>query len=332
MNGQVVVITGASAGIGRATARAFGRAGARVALLARGRDRLEAAKREIEGNGGRALIVPIDVAVWEQVRAAAETVERELGPIDIWVNNAMATIFSPIVDITPDEFKRATEVTYLGTVHGTLAALAYMRKRDRGTIVQVGSALAYRAIPLQAPYCAAKFAVRGFTDSLRSELLHDRSRVRVTMVQLCAFNTPQFDWARSHIPRRAQPVPPIFQPEVAADAIVWAAAHPRREVWVGFPTVKTILAQKLAPGLLDRLLARIGYSGQITGESAPRDREGNLFAPVPGDYGAHGRFDAQAREHSWQFWISRHRVAVAATAVALTGIALILALISAPVA
>lgn len=319
---RVVLVTGASAGIGRATARAFGRAGARVGLLARGRDGLEAAKREIEADGGRALVVPADVADFGQVEAAAETVERELGPIDVWVNNAMATIFSPFVDIAPEEYRRATEVTYLGTVHGTLAALKRMRGRNRGTIVQVGSALAYRAIPLQSAYCGAKFAVRGFTDSLRSELLHDRSRVRLTMVQLSAFNTPQFDWARTHMPRRAQPVPPIFQPEVAADAIVRAAMHPRREVWVGFPAVKTILAQKIAPGLLDRLLARMGYEGQITDEPERTGRPDNLDAPVPGDHGAHGRFDTRARDRSWQVLASRNRTALGMGALALLAAAL----------
>lgn len=320
---SVVVITGASAGIGRATARAFGRAGARVALLARGRDGLEAARAEIEAAGGRALVVPADVADYAQVEAAAETVERELGPIDVWVNNAMATIFSPFMDIAPDEYRRATEVTYLGTVHGTLAALKRMRPRNRGTIVQVGSALAYRAIPLQSAYCGAKFAVRGFTDSLRSELLHDRSRIRLTMVQLSAFNTPQFDWARSHMPRRAQPVPPIFQPEVAAAAIVRAARHPRREIWVGLPAVKTILAQKFAPGLLDRLLARMGYEGQIADEPEPAGRPDNLYAPVAGDHGAHGRFDRQARGHSWQASLSGRGPALAASTALLVGAALI---------
>lgn len=326
LKGKVVVVTGASAGIGRATARAFGRAGAHVALLARGRDGLQAAQREIESDGSRALVVPVDVADAAQVEAAADVVERELGPIDVWVNNAMATIFSPVIDVTPDEFRRATDVTYLGTVYGTLAALKRMRARNRGTIVQVGSALAYRAIPLQAPYCAAKFAVRGFTDSLRSELLHDRSRIKLTMVQLCAFNTPQFDWARSHIPRRPQPVPPIFQPEVAADAILWAALHPRREVWVGFPTLKTILGQKLAPAaLLDRLLARLGYDGQITAEPEPPSRPDNLYDPLPGDHGAHGRFDARARRRSWHFIISKHRGAAAAGALLLIGIGVALA-------
>lgn len=323
-DGKVIVITGASAGIGRATAQAFAQAGAAVALLARGRDGLEAAKREIEAHGARVLALSTDVADAAQVEAAAEQIEQTLGAIDVWINNAMATVFSRIADITPDEFKRATEVTYLGTVYGTLAALRRMRPRDRGTIVQIGSALAYRAIPLQAPYCAAKFAVRGFTDSLRCELLHERSRIRLTMVQLCAFNTPQFDWARTHMRMRPQPVPPIYQPEVAARAILRAARNPRREVWVGFPTVQAIVAQKLAPGLLDRLLARVGYDGQITDEPEAPHRPDNLYAPVPGDAGMHGRFDRRARTQSWQQWLSEHRATVGVAAVA--SIALILLL------
>jgi NAD(P)-dependent dehydrogenase (short-subunit alcohol dehydrogenase family) len=324
LKNKVVVITGASAGIGRAAARAFGRHGAHVALLARGRDGLETAKQEIEAMGARALVVPTDVADAAQVEAAAERIERELGPIEVWVNNAMATIFSPIVDITPDEFKRATEVTYLGVVYGTLAALKRMRTRDRGTIVQIGSALAYRAIPLQAPYCAAKFAARGFTDSLRSELIHDGSRIRVTMVHLAAFNTPQFDWALSHIPKRPQPVPPIFQPEIAADAIVRAALQPRREFFVGFPTLKAIWMQKIAPAFLDRVLAGMGYTGQITPEPDLPARPNNLFAPLAGDRGAHGRFDHRARARSWQVWASEHRAAIGTTAVVSIGILFVL--------
>ncbi len=307
---KVVVVTGASAGIGRATARAFAQAGADVALLARGRDGLEAARREIEGLGRRALVIPLDIADADQVDAAAARVERDLGPIDVWVNNAMATVFSRFVDMTPEEFKRATEVTYLGTVYGTLAALKRMRPRDRGMIVQVGSALAYRAIPLQAVYCGAKFAVRGFTDALRCELLHERSRVRLTMVQLCAFNTPQFDWSRTHLARRAQPVPPIYQPEMAAAAIVWAARRPRRELWVGGPAVRAILAQHVAPGLADRLAARRAWDGQMTEEPLPAYHRDNLFEPVPGDHGAHGRFDVRARRCRWQLWMTTHRPVV----------------------
>lgn len=321
---SVVVVTGASAGIGRATARAFARSGYDVGLIARGIDGLQAAKREVEASGQRALAIPTDVADPAQVEAAAARVERELGAIDIWVNNAMATVFSPCLEISPAEYQRATEVTYLGTVYGTLAALKRMRARDRGTIVQIGSALAYRAIPLQAPYCGAKFAVRGFTDSLRSELLHDNCNVRLTMIQLSAFNTPQFDWAHSHMPKRAQPVPPIFQPELAARAVVWAAQHPRREVTVGFPAFMAIFAQRFIPGMLDRILAHRGYHGQLTDEPRPSDQPSNLFRPVPGDRGAHGRFDARARSHSWQLWLTMHRASVTGAAIALLALVLIL--------
>ncbi|MFL6621505.1 MAG: SDR family oxidoreductase [Sulfurifustaceae bacterium] len=314
---NVVVVTGASAGIGRATARAFARAGADVALLARGADGLEAARAEVEAIGRRALAIVTDVADAEQVERAAERVERELGPIDVWVNDAMATVYSRFLDMTPAEYRRATEVTYLGAVHGTRAALGRMQPRNRGVIVQVGSALAYRSIPLQSAYCGAKFAIRGFTDALRCELLHERSRVHLTMVQLCAFNTPQFDWGRTHLPRKAQPVPPIYQPEMAADAIVWAARHRRREVWVGWTTVRAILAQHMAPGILDRLAAWAGYSGQMTDDPVPPDHRDNLFEPVPGDHGAHGRFDA--RSHCWnsQLTLSRHRSLVLSALVAL---------------
>lgn len=304
---RVVVITGGSAGIGRATAREFARAGANVALLARGHDGLEGAQREIEAAGRRALAIPTDVADADQVEAAAERVEHELGPIDVWVNNAIVTIFSPFMDVTPEEYRRATDVTYLGTVNGTRAALRHMRPRNRGVIVQVGSALSYRAIPLQAPYCGAKFAVRGFTDAVRCELLHDRSRIRLTMVQLCAFNTPQFDWGRLHLPRRPQPVPPIYQPEMAARAIAWAARNPRREIWVGSSSVRAILGQHIFPGLLDRLAARFGYSGQMTDEPLPPGSRDNLFEPVPGDAGAHGRFDKRARRWNWQLTANMHR-------------------------
>lgn len=317
---RVVAITGASAGVGRATAVEFAKRGARVGLIARGRERLEAAQKEIEALGSRAVVAPADVASFAQVEEAASLIERTLGPIDIWVNNAMSTIFAPVLQITPEEYKRATEVTYLGAVHGTMAALARMRTRNRGVIVQVGSALAYRAIPLQAPYCGAKHAMRGFTDSLRCELMHDKVRVRLTMVQLPALNTPQFDWCKSRMPNRPQPVPPIFQPEVAARAIVWAATHRRREVHVGWPAVKTIWGNKLAPRTADRILADKGYSGQQTDEPARPDRPNNLFEPVPGDYGAHGRFDHRSRDRSIQLWITTHRAHLAAAALGLAAV------------
>lgn len=319
-----VVITGASAGIGRAAARLFGAKGWRVALLARGVDGLEAAKREIEAAGGAALVLPTDVADPAQVEAAAERVEREWGAIDVWVNDAMATLFCEFMDITPQDYRRATEVTYLGTVWGTRAALKRMLPRNRGSIVQVGSALAYRSIPLQSAYCGAKAAIRGFTDSVRSELIHRRSRVHVTMVQLSAFNTPQFSWGRTCMSKRPQPLPPIFQPELAAQAIYFAATHRRRELWVGLPAAKAILGNRLAAGLLDRLLASKAYSGQHTDEPLPAAREDNLYSPVPGDHGAHGRFDARSKPRSAQLWLSMHRGALAAgLGVALTTVALL---------
>src|SRR5438105_4710084 len=260
---ETVVITGASAGVGRAIARKFAINGARIGLLSRGREGLEAARKEVEELGGRALTVLVDVADAAQVEAAAARIESELGPINIWINNAMVSVFSPIKEMTPEEFRRVTEVTYLGCVHGTLAALKRMLPRNRGVIVQVGSALAYRAIPLQSAYCGAKHALQGFTESLRSELLHDKSGVRVTMVQLPALNTPQFGWVKSRLPRKAQPVAPIFQPEVAANAIYFAAHHPRRrEFYIGWPSVKAIAADKIASGLLERFLARTGYDSQ----------------------------------------------------------------------
>jgi NAD(P)-dependent dehydrogenase (short-subunit alcohol dehydrogenase family) len=313
---EVVVITGASAGIGRATARRFGRSGAAVGLIARGRERLEQAAREIEQAGGRALVLPADVADPAAVEDAAERAESELGPIDVWINDAMATIFAPFLEIAPEEYRRATEVTYLGTVWGTMAALRRMKPRDRGVIVQVGSALAYRAIPLQAPYCGAKAAIKNFTESVRTELLHDGSNVRITMVQLPAHNTPQFEWGRTRMPRHPQPVPPIFQPEVAAQAIEHAARSSRRELYVGWPTLKVVLAEKLFPGLADRYLARNGYEGQQDDRPVDPDRPDNLFEPAEGDWEAHGSFDPQARNRSIQLWLNlnRGRIAAAATA------------------
>lgn len=317
MTQRVVVITGASAGVGRATARAFAKRGAAIALLARSQDGLEAAAWEVEQLGGRSLVIPIDVAEARQVEQAAQQTEAELGPIDVWVNNAMTTVFAPVDEIEPDEFRRATEVTYLGAVYGTLAALKRMKKRNRGTIVQVGSALAYRAIPLQSAYCGAKHALRGFTDSLRSELMHDQSRVHLTMVHLPALNTPQFNWCRSRLPNHPQPVPPIFQPELAADAIVWASEHRRREVHLGWPSVRTIWGNKLLPWLGDWYLAKNGYEGQQTDTPVAPDRPDNLFQPVPGDHGAHGIFDEQATDRSLQWWLTTHRSMVVAVTLAL---------------
>lgn len=316
-NREVVVVTGASAGLGRAIAREFGRHGADVGLLARNTQDLEDARGEIEAMGGRAVAIPTDVADAAQVEAAAEQVERELGPIDVWVNNAMATVFAPLKDITPEEFKRATEVTYLGFVYGTMAALKRMQPRNRGAIVQVGSALAYRAIPLQSAYCGAKHAARGFTDSLRSELIHDRSRVHLTMVHMPALNTPQFDWGRAKLSKKPQPVPPIFQPEVGARAVYWAARHRRREVFVGRSSVLAVWANKFAPGLLDHRLANQGYSGQKTEKPIDPNREDNLFSPVDGRHGAHGRFDSRSHTISPQFWVTRHRRALAMGALAI---------------
>ncbi|HEX6287782.1 MAG TPA: SDR family oxidoreductase [Herpetosiphonaceae bacterium] len=320
---EVVVITGASAGVGRATARAFARRGAHIGLLARGRDGLEGARRDVEALGGKALVLPTDVADSDQVEAAAARVEKAFGPIDIWVNNAMTSVFSPVKETTPAEFRRVTDVTYLGYVYGTLAALKRMLPRDQGAIVQVGSALAYRGIPLQAAYCGAKHAIQGFCDSLRAELIHDGSNVRLTMVQMPALNTPQFDWVKSRLPNRAQPVPPIFQPEVAAEAIVWAAHHDRREVYVGLSSVIAIVGNKIAPGLGDWYLGRSGYKSQQTDE--PRDPEAmhNLWEPVPGDHGAHGRFDDRAKQSSWQLWATTHRswLALAGAGVASAAVA-----------
>jgi short-subunit dehydrogenase len=318
---EVVVITGASAGVGRATARAFARRGARIGLLARGEDGLAGARADVEKDGGEALAIPTDVAHSKDVEAAAEAVEKRFGPIGIWVNNAMTTVFSPLRKITPEEFKRATEVTYLGTVYGTMAALKRMYTRNRGCIVQVGSALAYRSIPLQSPYCGAKHAIRGFTDSLRSELIHDRSNIHLTMVQMPALNTPQFSWCKTTLPRHPQPVPPIFQPEVAAEAIVWAAHHKRREIYVGAPTILAIEGNKIAPGWLDHYLARTCYDGQQTDQPVGRDRPNNLFDPVSGDAGAHGIFDDRSHATSAQLWQTTHRGWLAAAGVGVAAFA-----------
>ena len=305
---KVVVITGASAGVGRATVREFAKRRASIGLIARGTDGLEGARREVESAGGRALVLPVDVADSAQVEAAAERVESTFGPIDIWVNNAMASVFSPIKEMTAEEFKRVTEVTYLGYVYGSLAALKRMLPRDCGTIVHVGSALAYRSIPLQAAYCAAKHAVLGFFASLRTELLHDGSNVKTTMVQMPALNTPQFGWVKSRLPRKAQPVPPIFQPEVGARAIYYAAHHPeRREYYVGFSTVKAIFGNKLAPSFGDHYLARDGYDAQQHDGPEDPNRPNNLWHPVSGDHGAHGTFDERASSFSMELWLEMNR-------------------------
>ncbi len=304
---EVVVITGASAGIGRATAQAFAKQGACIGLLSRSREGLETAQKDVEALGGRALVLPTDVSNPEQVEAAAAVVEAEFGAIDVWVNNAMASILSPFTEIKPEDFRRVTEVTYLGYVYGTMAALKRMKPRDRGTIVQVGSALAYRSIPLQSAYCGAKSAIRGFTDSIRCELLHDNSNVHITMVQMPAVNTPQFGWIKTSMPHQPQPVPPIFQPEVAAEAIVWSAHHKRRELYVGSSTVEAILGTKIAPGLLDRYLAKSGYSSQQTDQPIAPDRPSNLWEPVPdGNYKAHGQFDNQAQDGSLELWAAKN--------------------------
>jgi NAD(P)-dependent dehydrogenase (short-subunit alcohol dehydrogenase family) len=317
---EVVVITGASAGVGRAAVREFAKHGAWLGLIARGVDGLEGARREVEAAGGKALVLRADVADPAQVEAAAQRVENELGPIDIWVNNAMASVFSPIKEMPAEEFKRVNDVTYLGYVYGTLAALKHMLPRDRGTIVHVGSALAYRSIPLQSAYCAAKHAVLGFFASLRTELMHDKSNVKTVMVQMPALNTPQFGWVKSRLPRKAQPVPPIFQPEVAARAIYYAAHHPgRREYYMGWSTVKAIVGNKLMPSIGDHYLARDGYDSQQHDGPEDPNRPNNLWEPVAGDHGAHGSFDHLAEASSFELWTVTHSKWLAAAAFMLVG-------------
>lgn len=306
-NTKVVVITGASAGVGRATAVAFARTGARVALLARGIEGLRGAAQEVENAGGKALIIPTDVANPRQVDAAAEQIEQQLGPIDVWINNAMVTVFSKVTDMSAEEYQRVMAVSYLGTVYGTQAALKRMRLRNSGCIIQVGSALAYRGIPLQSAYCGAKFAARGFTDSLRAELLHDKSAIHLTMVHLAAFNTPQFDWARHRLAGQPQPLPPIFQPEVAAGAIVWSTRHKRRELYVGFPAVKIVLGNKFMPRVVDHMASRQAIDGQTDTNRTSTSVRDNLFEPIPEDRGARGRFNDRAKNRSWQLLLSQNR-------------------------
>jgi NAD(P)-dependent dehydrogenase (short-subunit alcohol dehydrogenase family) len=318
-DGQVVVVTGASGGIGRAVAQAYAARGARVALLARGERGLTAAAADVQRAGGTPLVVPVDVADPDAVFAASDRVERELGEIDIWVNVAFTSVFSPLEHIRPEEFRRVTEVSYLGYVYATMAALARMKPRDRGTIVQVGSALAYRGIPLQTAYCGAKHAIQGFHESLRCELLHEKSNVHVTMVQMPAVNTPQFSWVLSRLPRHPRPVPPIYQPEVAARAVVYAGDHPgRREYWVGATTAATLLANAVAPGLLDRYLGRTGFDSQQTKKPRDADAPENLWSPADGpegkDFGAHGAFDDQSHDRSFQLWASQHHRVVGTVA------------------
>ncbi len=317
---QVVVITGASAGVGRAAARAFAREGAQIGLLARGKAGLEAARQDVEELGGQAIALSVDVADADQVEDAAQQVEDTFGPIDVWVNNAMVSVFSPVREMQPEEYRRVTEVTYLGYVYGTLAALKRMLPRDEGTIIQVGSALAYRGIPLQSAYCGAKHAIQGFTDSLRTELLHDGSNVHVTEVHLPAINTPQFDWVKSRLPNKPQPVPPVYQPEVAAEAIVWSAHNRRRELLVGGPTQIAVNGNKIAPALADWYLGQGGYEAQQRPEPVEPKRQDNLWEPVPGDHGAHGSFDDIAKPVSQQLWASMNRGPLAIAAAAVTSI------------
>ncbi|MGH9326924.1 MAG: SDR family oxidoreductase [Terriglobia bacterium] len=323
MVSETVVVTGSSAGLGRAIAKEFGKRGASVALLARGKEGLDAAAAEVKAVGGKALALPTDVADAGAVQAASDAAERQLGPIDIWINNAMVTVFSPVKEMKPEEYKRATEVTYLGAVYGTLAALKHMLPRNRGTIVQVGSAIGYRSIPLQSAYCGAKHAIVGFTDSLRCELLHDQSNIRLTMVNMPALNTTQFGWVKSRLKNKPQPVPPIYMPEVGARAVYWAAHHDRREIDVGGSTVGAIVGNKIAPGLLDRYLGRTGFKSQQSSEPDDPSRPDNLWSPVDenADHGAHGTFEDRSRAFSYQLWADLHRVPLAAAFGIIVGLA-----------
>lgn len=321
-----VVVSGASAGVGRAIVRAFADAGCNVGMLSRNAERLAQAVSEVEARGQKGHAVPTDVADADAVERAAEEIEQALGPIDVWVNVAMVTIFAPIHEIKPEEFRRSTEVTYLGAVYGTMAALRRMRQRRAGSIVQVGSALAFRAIPLQSAYCGGKFAMRGFTNSLRTELIHEKMPIHVSMVHLPGMNTPQFDWALNKMPRKAQPVKPIYQPELAARAVVFAAFHKRREIWLGGSTWEVILGNRIAPWLLDWYLGKSAWSGQMRSTPNPPDAPANLFETVPGHQGAHGSFDAEARDKAYTLWVQEHPLAVAGVALGLlAGIAMGLA-------
>jgi len=319
---QVVVVTGASSGVGRAIARAFGERGAKVALIARGREALEHCREEIESHGGEALVLPLDVSDSQAVDAAADRAAARFGRIDTWVNVAFVSVFSPVAQMRPEEYRRVIEVNYLGYVHGTQAALSHMRPRNQGLILQIGSALTYRSIPLQSAYCASKAAIRGFTDSLRCELAHEKSGIRVSMLQLPAVNTPQFDVVRSRLPRKPQPVPPIYQPEIIGEAAVHVSERPVRELWLGPSAIKAIVGQMLVPGYADRYLGRTGYAAQQTDEPADKDRKDNVFSPLPGDRGAHGRFDDRSRPFSLEIWARLHlRQLLAAGACAALGLA-----------
>ena len=313
---KVVVVTGASAGLGRAIVREFAKEGADVALIARGIDGLEGAKKEVEACGGRALICQLDVADAEAIEKAADEIEATLGPIDVWVNNAMNSVFSPINEMKAEEYKRVTEVTYLGQVYGAMSALKRMQPRNRGSIIFVGSALAYRGIPLQSAYCASKHAIHGFYDSLRTELLHDKSEIKTCMVQLPAMNTTQFGFVKSRLPRKPRPMGTIYEPEVAARGIVYASKHNHREYYIGWPTVEAIVGNKLAPTVVDYVLAKTGFDGQMTSEPESPDRQDNLWEPIPGDHGAHGPFENQSWSMSPEFWAAKNKLPLAALSLA----------------
>ena len=306
----VAVVTGASGGVGRATVRLLGERGANVVLLARGRDGLEGAKREVESRGGKALAVPTDVSQFDQVNAAADAAEREFGPVDLWINNAMVSMYSPFMKMSPEEFRHIVEVTFLGNVHGTQCALQRMLPRNHGVIIQVGSALAYRSIPLQSAYCASKHAIKGFTESVRSELFHQKSDVRISSVNMPALNTTQFEWTKNKMPHKPRPTGTIFQPEVAAEAILYAAEHNRREIMVGYTTVEATLGEKVIPGLLDHYLATAAWEGSMLPEPADPEKPDNFWNPLPGDHGSHGPFDKKARAFSWQLWATKNRAAL----------------------